>query len=44
MAAAGGFLSLYGVVSGRDVYPEVTANAERGYAPDPHLGETLDFL
>jgi serine/threonine-protein kinase len=44
MAAAGGFLSLFGVVSGRDVYPEVKANAERGYALDPHSGETCTVL
>jgi adenylate cyclase len=44
MAAAGGFLSLFGVVSGRDVYPEVKANAERGYALDPHSGETCTIL
>jgi len=44
MAAAAGFLSLFGVVSGRDVYPEVRANAERGYALDPHSGETCTIL
>ncbi len=44
MAAAAGFLSLFGVVSGRDVYPEVKANAERGYALDPHSGETCTIL
>jgi adenylate cyclase len=44
MAAAGGLLSLFGVVSGRDVYPEVKANAERGYALDPHSGETCTIL
>src|SRR6201996_6441403 len=43
-AAAAGFLSLFGVVSGRDVYPEVKANAERGYALDPHSGETCTIL
>jgi adenylate cyclase len=44
MAAACGFLSLFGAVSGRDVYPEVTANAERGYALDPLSGETCTIL
>src|ERR1700747_272770 len=44
MAAAAGFLSLFGVVSGRDVYPEVKANAERGYALDPRSGETCTVL
>ena len=29
MAAAGGLLAQFGVVSGRDLYPEVKANAER---------------
>ena len=37
MAAATGLLSLFGVVSGRDVYPAVKANAERGYALDAEL-------
>ena len=44
MAAAGGFLSLFGAVSGRDVYPEVKANAVRGYALDPHSAETCTIL
>ena len=44
MAVARGFLSLFGMVSGRDVYPEVKANAERGYALDPHSGETCTVL
>ncbi|MBV8215599.1 MAG: hypothetical protein JOZ08_20490, partial [Verrucomicrobia bacterium] len=44
LAAACGFLSLFGVVSGRDVYPEVKTNAERGYALDPHSGETCTIL
>ena len=44
MAAAASFLSLFGVVSGRDVYPEVKANAERGYALDPDSGETCTIL
>ncbi|MBV8573351.1 MAG: hypothetical protein JO319_22240, partial [Acidobacteriaceae bacterium] len=44
IAAANGFLSLFGVISGRDVYPEVKANAERGYALDPDSGETCTVL
>jgi len=44
MAAASGFLALFGVVSGREVYPEVKANAERGYALDPDSGETCTVL
>ena len=44
MAAAGGFLSLFGVVSGRDMYPEAKANAERGYALAPNSGETCTIL
>src|ERR1700757_2360190 len=44
MAAANGFLSIFGVVSGREVYPEVKANAEQGYALDPESGETCTVL
>ena len=44
MAAARGFLSLFGIVSGRDIYPEVKANAERGYALDPDSEETCTIL
>ena len=44
MAAASGFLSLFGIVSGRDIYPEVKANAERGYALDPDSEETCTIL
>ena len=44
LAAATGLLSLFGVVSGRDVYPAVRSNAERGYALDPNLGETCTTL
>ena len=44
MAAASGFLAQFGVVSGREVYPEVKANAERGYALDPESGETCTVL
>lgn len=40
MAAASGLLAQFGVVSGRDVYPAVKKNAERGYALDPESGET----
>jgi serine/threonine-protein kinase len=32
------------MVSGRDVYPAVRANAERGYALDPDSGETCTIL
>jgi adenylate cyclase len=44
MAAANGLLSIFGVVSGREVYPEVKANAEQGYALDPESGETCTVL
>src|ERR1700723_1400089 len=44
MAEASGLLSLFGVVSGRDVYPEVKANAGRGYALDPESGDTCAVL
>ena len=44
MAEASGLLALFGVVSGRDVYPEVKANAERGYALDPESGDTCTVL
>jgi adenylate cyclase len=44
MAVASGLLAQFGVVSGRDVYPEVKANAERGYALDPESGETCTVL
>jgi len=44
MAAAGGLLAQFGMVSGRDVYPEVKANAERGYALDPESGVTCTVL
>jgi adenylate cyclase len=44
MAAANGLLALFGVVSGREVYPAVKANAERGYALDPESGETCTVL
>ncbi|MEG9438542.1 tetratricopeptide repeat protein [Edaphobacter sp. HDX4] len=44
MAAANGLLSIFGLVSGREVYPEVKANAERGYALDPESGETCAVL
>jgi adenylate cyclase len=36
-AAANGLLCFFGVVCGRDMYPEVRANAERGYALDPDM-------
>ena len=44
MALANGVLAFFGVVSGREVYPEVKANAERGYALDPESGETCTVL
>jgi serine/threonine-protein kinase len=44
LAQAIGSLSLFGVVSGRDVYAEVKASAERGYALDPDSGETCTVL
>src|ERR1700730_10762053 len=44
LAAACFFLSLFGAVSGHDVYPEVKANAERAYALDPDSGETCAVL
>jgi serine/threonine-protein kinase len=44
MAAASGLLCLFGEVSGRDIYPEIKANAERGYALDPDSGETCTVL
>ena len=44
MAAAGGLLAQFGMVSGRDVYPEVKANAERGYTLDPESGDTCTVL
>jgi adenylate cyclase len=44
MAAASGLLAQFGMVSGRDVYPEVRANAERGYALDPESGDTCTVL
>jgi serine/threonine-protein kinase len=44
VAAAGGLLCLFGEVSGRDMYPEIKANAERGYVLDPDSGETCTVL
>ena len=44
IAVASGLLCLFGVVSGRDVYPEIKANAERGYALDPDSAETCTVL
>jgi serine/threonine-protein kinase len=44
MAAASGLLAQFGVVSGRDVYPEVKTNAERGYALDSESGDTCTVL
>ena len=44
IAEANGLLCFFGLVSGRDMYPEVKANAERGYALDPNSGETCTVL
>src|SRR6202045_1205324 len=44
MAAESGLLAQFGVLSGRDVYPEVKANAERGYALYSESGETCTVL
>jgi adenylate cyclase len=44
VAAASGLLCLFGEVSGRDIYPEIKAHAERGYALDPDSGETCMVL
>ena len=44
LAAASGLLSHFGVVSGRDVYPDIRANAERAYSLDPHSAETCTVL
>ena len=44
MAAASGLLSIFGLVSGREVYPVVKAHAERGHMLDPHSAETCTVL
>jgi serine/threonine-protein kinase len=44
LAEANGLLAIFGVVSGREVYPEVKARAERGYELDPESGETCAVL
>jgi adenylate cyclase len=44
LAEAVGLLALFGVVSGRGIYPEVKASAERGYALDCESGETCRVL
>ena len=44
LAEANGLLALFGVVSGRDVYPEVKVNAERGYGLDPESGDACRVL
>jgi serine/threonine-protein kinase len=44
MATASGLLCLFGAASGRDLYPEIKANAERGYVLDPDSGETCTVL
>lgn len=40
MAMANGLLAQFGVVSGSEIYPQVKADAERGFALDPESGET----
>ena len=44
MAAVNGLLAIFGTISGRAVYPEVKANAERGYELDPQSGETCTIV
>lgn len=44
IAEANGHLALFGIVSGRAVYPEMKATAERGYALNPESGETCAVL
>ncbi|MBV8890850.1 MAG: hypothetical protein JO266_02565, partial [Acidobacteria bacterium] len=44
IAEANGHLAIFGFISGRDVYPEMKATAERGYALDPESGETCTVL
>ena len=44
MAAASGLLAQFGVVSGQDMYPEIKANAERGYALDSESADTCTVL
>ena len=44
IAEANGHLALFGFVSGRAVYPEMKATAERGYALNPESGETCTVL
>jgi adenylate cyclase len=44
IAEANGHLALFGSVSGRAVYPEMKATAERGYALNPDSGETCTVL
>ena len=44
LAAANGLLCIFGEVLGRDLYPELKANAERGYALEPDSGETCTVL
>jgi adenylate cyclase len=44
MAVASGLLAQFGMVSGRDMYPVVKANAERGYALDSESGDTCTVL
>jgi adenylate cyclase len=44
IAEANGHLALFGIISGRAVYPEMKVTAERGYALNPGSGETCTVL
>jgi adenylate cyclase len=44
IAEANGHLAFFGFVSGRAVYPEMKASAERGFALNPDSGETCTVL
>ncbi len=44
IATARGLLTIFGLVCGRDVYPEVKASAEQGYALDRESAETCTVL
>lgn len=44
IAVAHGFLCLFGIVSGRDAYPEIKSNAERGHSLDRDSAETCTVL
>jgi adenylate cyclase len=44
IAEANGHLAIFGFISGRAVYPEMKATAERGHALNPESGETCTVL